>query len=825
MKKLKKRYAIAALCVTALIVAVLTVCSTDTGGGGDPVPDPVPDLPDPVPVPANRAEHLAMLKKLGVDIDPDLPVAPNGQPYNPQASSGARAAEGEEVGLGPLGNVFSRPRREIFTAGYDFGGGKNHALYEDFTSRSALTILGQDSANDSDWAARDVNHVRKSVAADLNGDGIDEVVVVTLNRITNKILVYKGEYKNNNFTVTQAREADAPATIDAMLPTGGSNLDFIGWSLVAADLNGDDKQECILTIPEVKNAHIYILDNDLKISEIDIQQYVSNLISGTHWYYFPMVTAADYDQDGKDEIFFMIGVDADNFNAPYVVLDDKDAGYRELAQGNVNTTSARLKIGNLAAGDFTGDGLPDTAFYGYSSNNSDKPLLLLKTAMDSSFKPVFEWVASGNKVLSTGGHLIPRLATGDVDGDGKTDLYAANKLWTFNTSANQFEQMAVTGEIFSPNNNFDIYHTVIGDVTGDQKDDVVFFHGNGIQIYYYSGGQYQRFIQSLSGYYETGCLPNVDDDSLILRDTGRRELLFTDPHVIAVLASPPYYSGINGDGDGGTSFGYSKSSGTSSSNSFGFSVGVSAGYESDAFFGLFGAEFETTVTTNCSWAQSSSVEISESWGWNNPIAQDLVVFTAIPFDVYYYEVLRAPADGDVKAGDPLTVNVPRKPKPYHTPLPTYNAGVPEEHRIEVNHTLGVPSSYYTPADRDQQKSAAKGKGLFSTNTQMSAGMGTGSTTINIESVAEREDAFAFDLEVEVSAAVKAGGVKVGASAGFSYGYETTSSVSEGTYIEGTVPAIPVADYESDMDFVWGLMAYPKQDNNQNYIFVTYWADF
>jgi hypothetical protein len=775
-----------------------------------------------------------MLKRLGVNTDPDLPVAPNGQPYNPQVSSGGRAAGGVEVSLGPLGKTFSRVKREIFAAGYDFGGGKNHALFEDFSDHSALSILGQDSANDSDWAARDSKHVRKSVAADLNGDGIDEVVVVMLNRNSDKMIVSKGEYKNNIFTVTQIREADAPEAIDAMLPTGGDDVDFIGWTLVAADLNGDGRQECILTLPEVNGSYMYILDNDLNIRSMDIQQYISGLHSDTHRY-FTKVAAADYDQDGKDEIFFMTGVNADGFNAPYVVLDDKDAGYRELAKGNVNTTNARLKIGNLVAGDFTGDGLPDTVFLGRSSTDASEPLLLLKTTMDANFKPVFEWVAAASKTLysaSTGAALIPGLAAGDVDGDGKMDLYAANRLWTFNNSTNQFEQMQGTGDVYSPSTKHDNYTTVMGDVTGDQKDDVVFFHGtfpgtgSGIQIYYYSGGQYKRHVHNLSGgNYETGCIPNVDDDSFILRDTGQRELLFTDPQVIAVLASPPYYAGINEDGDGGTSFGYSKSEGESKSNSLGFSVGVSVGYENDSLFGLFGAEFETTVTSNFSWAQSTSVEISESWGWNNPIAQDLVVFTAIPFDVYYYEVLRSPPGEDTKPGDPLTVNVPRKPHPYHMPLPDYNGIVLEKHRITVNHILGAPSSYYTPADRDQQKSAAGGKGLFSTTTQMTAGSGDGSTTINIENIKGKENSFAFDLEVEISAKVNVGGVTAGASAGFSYGYETTSSVSEGTYIEGTVPAIPSGSYSFDKDFTWGLMAYPKKDSSQKYIFVTYWTDF
>jgi hypothetical protein len=291
----------------------------------------------------------------------------------------------------------------------------------------------------------------------------------------------------------------------------------------------------------------------------------------------------------------------------------------------------------------------------------------------------------------------------------------------------------------------------------------------------------------------------VDNDSFILRDTGDRELLFSNPQVIAVLASPPYYAGINEDGDGGTYFGKSKSSGSSSSNNFGFSVGMSVGYEFKVPL-IGGTEFEASMKNSFSWAQSSSTELSESWGWNNAIAQDLVVFTAIPFDVYYYEVLRSPDGEEAEPGDILTVSVPRKPSHYHMTLPTYNAGVPAEHRVTVNHTLGYPETYYTPADRTTQKAQAGNKGLFSTTSQIRAGEGNGSATISMEQVTGEDSTFAYDLEVEVSASAKAEGVKLGASVDFSYGYETTSSVSEGTSIEGTMPAIPSEYYTADRDF-------------------------
>jgi hypothetical protein len=229
-----------------------------------------------------------------------------------------------------------------------------------------------------------------------------------------------------------------------------------------------------------------------------------------------------------------------------------------------------------------------------------------------------------------------------------------------------------------------------------------------------------------------------------------------------------------------------------------------------------------------SWAQSTSKEINETWGWNTPVGEDLVIFTAIPFDVYYYKVLKAPEGGGAdaaKANDVMTINVPRKARTYHHELSYYNSVVPEAYRVTVNHTLGDPSSYYNRADRATLKGQAGGDGLFSLTTEITAGAGRGSSTIGIEQLTGTDKTFAFDTEVEVKASATFAGAKVGVSTGFSYGYETTTSVSNGTFIEGTVPAIPTGDYTINKDFDWGLMAFPRWEGNQkSYVFVTYWTE-
>jgi hypothetical protein len=157
---------------------------------------------------------------------------------------------------------------------------------------------------------------------------------------------------------------------------------------------------------------------------------------------FEKSTLTVLDQDGKDELCLMFGSNALTFYAPYVILDDRDAGFAKLDSGTVGNTGAQLRAGNVIAADFTGDGLPDTVFAGNIANASRAYLILLKTTIGPDFKPVFTMVESANEQLLNANNPFPPLAAGDVDGDRKTDLFAGNYLWTLNRN-NQFERVDI----------------------------------------------------------------------------------------------------------------------------------------------------------------------------------------------------------------------------------------------------------------------------------------------------------------------------------------------------------------------------------------------
>ena len=248
----------------------------------------------------------------------------------------------------------------------------------------------------------------------------------------------------------------------------------------------------------------------------------------------------------------------------------------------------------------------------------------------------------------------------------------------------------------------------MGDVNKDNRDDIVYipFDSKSIVIRYVEddGSMATETINLDSVSYPTLCLPNVDNDSAVVRYTGH-ELLFTDPIIVAVLASPPYWSGINENGLGGTCFGYVEGHATGTESSQGFSTSLSIGTSFSLPFNLGDASLKNTVESSMNWGTSTTHEITESWGYSTSVGTDKVIFTSIPFDVYHYEILSSPVSS--QTGQTLTVNVPRAPGKYHQSVEYYNAHNGDGYDIGAGvlvHTKGNPKSYLDKSERDQLKS-------------------------------------------------------------------------------------------------------------------------
>lgn len=278
------------------------------------------------------------------------------------------------------------------------------------------------------------------------------------------------------------------------------------------------------------------------------------------------------------------------------------------------------------------------------------------------------------------------------------------------------------------------------------------------------------------------------------------------------------------EGGGGTGFGSISGHSTEESESYSFSTGLSFGASISAPFGIAEAELKTTVEQSMNWGTSSTHKITETWGYSVGIGEDKVIFTSIPFDVYYYRVISSPQSADI--GETVTVNVPRAPGEYNQSTDYFNehtTGTKIDSSVLI-HTLGEPFSYADQTQRDTLESESGSKRLFSEYFLQVGTSDSGFTVITLEDLTTETSTYDYDLNVTVEAEISAGGIVAGTSAGFNYGYSYSSSVSTGTWIEGEVPDIPGASYTSDKQFKWGLMAYPKTVGSQQFTIVTYWVD-
>lgn len=366
----------------------------------------------------------------------------------------------------------------------------------------------------------------------------------------------------------------------------------------------------------------------------------------------------------------------------------------------------------------------------------------------------------------------------------------------------------------------------MGDINGDLKTDVAYFAQTGGELYVYGFGAAGTWVHKGTGNVanSTGAYPYVtmgdyDGDSIAVQFQAS-ELLFANPHPVVVIASDPYWADIQTGGS--TSFGTTSTTAESRDKNVGFSVGVTFGYEAEGIFDIYKASLKTSFESSFDWTATQSVEIDESYSYSTS-DEDLVIFTVVPYDVYYYKVIQAPDPKMV--GTTITVNLPRTPITLPVERGFYNdhnGSAPDIDSSVLTHTIGNPLSY---PNQEQAKSLIAyngGEGLMSSN-MLSVGEGSGNTSIEMSKSQQTGTGVSFDLSVTIEAEAGAGGFTVGTSAGFHYGESYSVSTGNGTVFSGQVVNIPEANFSTDKSFNWGLFTYRGKLGRDEFIVVQYYT--
>ena len=571
------------------------------------------------------------------------------------------------AGYNPFGRsvVQLQSRREIFFTGQYAGTASPSRLvnlWEDYNNGGTITntsILDYGAASDPVFAKKP----HASAAGDIDGDGKEEVVTVYYTGTTNNgkntgkaLLCLMGKDK----TLVTAQQL--PGNPDFSYCVRAQDQYLTGHMQAATgDIDGDGRLEIGLVVGET-----FLILDDKVAGYAQLYQHDfrgSGQYDGTwatvNWYV--RIAAGDVNGDGKDEFAAISGYWTDEkggyATAKYSVVGG--TAPHEIANGIVAdmSGSAEILFGNVAVGDLDGDGVKELCFSGISKRTTN-------TLIDN--KVITGWwtgtafqFPGGDKTLSysfNGGRdqyrplptscFKPKLGM-------KESLFALNRVIDYDAvsgklsiTTNLPENPSVAPDYLANSPQ----HIATGDVDRDGLDEIVALYIGApktLNVYKVTGSgtlappvtisndQSTAYNVGSLGVYESLCLPDWDGDSITLKFQDSH-VEYTQPKVLAVIASPPFWADqLSSDSYSNYSTSYGTSQGQSYERTDTFKVGTTISYSEglDGDLG-FSAEYGVSVGASFGHTKSFSAESVMAQTETTIAGEDKVLYMSIPFDVY-----------------------------------------------------------------------------------------------------------------------------------------------------------------------------------------------
>jgi hypothetical protein len=834
------------------VALVFSSCNTSSGSSAKTGDD----------ASSEDSTNKEVLKSLGLTLDESTP----------------KTGKGDEVSgaVNPLGKKISKffTRYEVSQIGASIGSLGRYFVADSDTGGS-LTKLSQYSTTETGADAAWLSLPKKSVSGDIDGDGKDEVVTAVFNG-PEKVITFRWAGADG---VLHSKNLEGQTYMDDFGARTWVTDNYFMRDFAAGDFNNDGYCEFAISCMD----EVLILDHDLNV----VGSFaVEN--AGTD----PMIRIAIGDLNGDDYAdlvvingrrvgnkgtsnYYIFQGGADGLGIPVGAsgLDN----YAEL-KGTLSGKSVNFCSGEAAIADYNGDGLNEIVFAGIQANtgfdddywdasfNGFAKLHPYMTIWDPYNETTKSWIMSYpvsdhdfGQVDSNGGiHprnlYVPRVAVGRFDG-GTKDMFNVMDLIFYVNDKSEFVVFD-KGPYTSSDKSFhrmayDL--AVAGDVNGDGCADLVYFtfsetpwasavpvHNEGLNVIgslsvwgKTTGGTYavlQTTSISSSSQCPTLALADVDTDSLTV-EYDHHDLIFSDPKILAVLASPPYYNGMDLS-NSATSYTLSSQTDTTNGGHIGFYVGAAIGvgceWGDDVSGASAGISIKASIQSDFSWGWGETKSYGTDLTYTVNAGSDQVIFAGFPIDVYVYKILTGPAAFIAKNGPNVTISIPRQPEKNSMELSAYNSTVKGAYKIPasiMNHTIGNPHSYYSLTEKTalQTEGANNGGWLFSEGT-LAVTQGSGNTIINTWDSTTKTSTFDFDLTIGVDVEAKAGYLITEYQAGVTGGYSYEFSQTTGTSVSGEVGCITsLADWNKN-HFSWGLMMIPKTFGDQKFSFVTYWVE-
>ena len=290
--------------------------------------------------------------------------------------------------------------------------------------------------------------------------------------------------------------------------------------------------------------------------------------------------------------------------------------------------------------------------------------------------------------------------------------------------------------------------------------------------------------------YTSLCAPDIDSDSTIARIKDV-SLTYTEPEVLALLESTPYFSEVDeGDiGNSETAYGKENGEGTSVSTAEGLTTNIVAGFEwsvDDICAGFVcGAGFETSVEQGYTWETATSTTKKFSLNYSNDTGENQVIVYRRPVTTYRYEI-KGTKDTMVLArqGTLLTSMFP---------VDEYNEAAQSYELEEI-----TDGTLATPGNPFSYRSSTAGLNNVAESKITTQYGKEGTVTQEFSTETEQEKTFTYDLNASFTAYGLVFGVKAGGGAGTTYSESQSTINTEAITKTGAVTGKQVEGY----DFNW-----------------------
>lgn len=813
----------------ALLASLLAACS---GGGGGAPPEPGGTVLDQLGVPTSR-----------------------------------EAPRGDAAARHPLGKptaVFEK-RTELYLSGVvaadpsHFKGryaNQRQVLLDDVTSAVGDTpayapIFSADASLDG-WTEFD----SASAAADLDGDGLEEVVILYVNT---SLTPHQAFLRVIRHTATGVAEQSSEYPVGDFTYTRASPLaQFANLQLAAGDVDGDGGAELAAAI----GRDLVVLDwSGGTFRRIGQQTYRS----GETRPQLTTVAVGNVDADPQAEIVVFNGVyDAAAPGRFYVyshgssglVLDGGGDGSTVPEAANAGSFTPtypqaprNLAWGRVSVGDLDGDGRNEIVFAGDVFVNA-------LSVTVARFDPVGRGLVpttTGRFPMGWSEQFMPVLEVMNADGleAGRGRELLAYRYILYLDAGGKLAHKWGSAEPFAPPLMHGVYwdKVAVGDFTADGRDEVAYLWNGGTLLLVFGlnngvFGEVKRLLVTAEGHHSTLCAVNIDRDSTVVRYTGEYELLWSNPQIVAVMAAPPYYTGQDA-GAAETALTFGRDYAKDTAKAVGFYAGLSVGYSAETpFWGSAGSsKVVFTVEGSLDWTFSTGSSEGVRNSYAGPGDKDQVVFAATPIDVYHYEIVSSPQG---RAGERISVQVPRTPWLTAMDRDFYDAHVPAQYRVPagvLSHRIGDPWSYPSREDMlllfgDGAMRTDPDRGPYATVVPKIVGGfrtpdpwmqhlvpgSSGKQGIELSNGASSGFGTDFNLQVGVEFENVSGGFLVGGKAGFHYGYSHSFTTTDTTAISGWIPGIPPS-MKSVQPYSVGLFAHPWPTAGAGkFVVVNYWVE-